>query len=102
MSELRFLIDKLKEIAKVDFYRENNELKGFSAALSDWTRFIEDIMCSEEVLFQKSILDDLMKQEAMELGDGPEINFHQNSFDTPERYWSFILNQDIALWSNSG
>ena len=92
-GELHFLISKLKGIAKADFYRENNELKGFTAHLPDWISFIEDITSTEEFIFQKSILDDLMKQGTKEQGNGLEINFHQNPFDTPERYWSFILNQ---------
>ena len=92
-GDLRFLMSKLKEIAKVDFYRENNGLKGFSVHLPGWIRFIENIMSPEGFLFQKSILDDLMKQETKEQGNGLEINFHQNPFDTPARYWGFILNQ---------
>ena len=92
-GELHFLISKLKEIAKSDFYRENNELKGFTAHLPDWISFIEDITSTEEFIFQKSILDDLMKQGTKEQGNGLEINFHQDPFDTPARYWSFILNQ---------
>ena len=92
-GELSFLTSKLKRVAKADLYLDNNGLKGFSVDLSDWIIFIKDIMLPGEFLFQKSILDDLVKQETKEQGNGLEVNFHQKPFDTPERYWCFTLNQ---------
>ncbi|MGA2331273.1 MAG: radical SAM protein [Syntrophales bacterium] len=93
---LRF-IQEFKDGAHAELKREQGELKGFSVNLRDWLGFIQDTISPQEFLFQKSILDDLVGQNTRELDQGLDINFHQKPFDTPERYWNFILNQGYFI-----
>ena len=92
-GELNFLLGNINKFTSVDFFYEDGELKGFKVGLNDWVKFIDRTLPVEEALLQKSIVDDLMRLNPKKQGPGLEINFHQNPFDTPLRYWNFILNQ---------
>ncbi len=72
--------------------RDGNCL-GFSIATPLWRTFIENVLPEAEAAFQLQVLDQLLASGGMELGAGLQVNFHQNPFDTAERYWRFILNQ---------
>ena len=92
-DELGFLLQNINECASTDFLYEHGELKGFTVARNDWVELIDRILPVEEARLQQSIIDDLLRLNLNKQGPGLEINFHQNPFDTPARYWNFILNQ---------
>ena len=90
--EFQRLIVNLKDLARAEFYRNENGLDSFSVELEHWFKFTEYLM-PETVGHQKDIFDKLITRDYSEQGEGLQINFHQKTFDTPERYWSFIVNQ---------
>jgi radical SAM protein with 4Fe4S-binding SPASM domain len=83
----------LKSARGIHFSWDKNALQGFAIQLADWDRFIKTVLSPNEYLVQKDIFTQLTNQDTMQQGDGLQINFHQNPFDTPERYWNFILKQ---------
>lgn len=74
-------------------YNRNQELTDMTCSFNQWINLIEDNLISEEVTFQYKVFEELVRNESKEIGDGLEVNFHQKSFDTAQRYWDFILNQ---------
>ncbi|WP_147819474.1 radical SAM/SPASM domain-containing protein [Salidesulfovibrio onnuriiensis] len=69
------------------------DIESLTIGIDDWGRLIRDNLSGQKAEFQLSILTQLLDSDAMELGNGLQVNFHQNPFDTPQRYWNFIFNQ---------
>jgi radical SAM protein with 4Fe4S-binding SPASM domain len=92
-GNLNSFLSGLTDIADVKLNRQNGALKGFAVHISNWFKFIKHMLKTEDYVFQESILNDLMKQDLYVQSEGLQVNFHQKMFDTPERYWSFIVNQ---------
>ena len=92
-GNLNSFLSGLTDIADVKLNRQNGALKGFSVDILNWFKFIKHMFKTDDYVFQESILNDLMRQDLYVQGEGLQVNFHQKMFDTPERYWSFIVNQ---------
>jgi radical SAM protein with 4Fe4S-binding SPASM domain len=92
-DNLDSLLLGLTDIADAKLNRQNGALKGFSVHMRNWFKFIKHVLKTDDYVFQESILNDLIKQDLYVQGEGLQVNFHQKMFDTPGRYWSFILNQ---------
>lgn len=76
----------------VDFGRDG-ECRGFSIDVEGWRQLINDLLPPRQAEFQLQILAQLLASESNELGEGLQVNFHQNPFDTAERFWRFHLAQ---------
>jgi len=61
--------------------------------LDSWRKFLREVLNQSDAAFQNNILNQLISSDNVKLGDGLQVNFHQNPHDTPERYWNFIFNQ---------
>ena len=92
-GNLNSFLSGLTDIDDVKLNRQNGALKGFSVDILNWFKFIKHMFKTDDYVFQESILNDLMKQDLYVQSEGLQVNFHQKMFDTPERYWSFIVNQ---------
>jgi radical SAM protein with 4Fe4S-binding SPASM domain len=73
-------------------YRNGN-IVSLSIELDGWRSFIGEVLSEQDAAFQLDVLSQLLESGGMELGDGLQVNFHQNPYDTAGRYWQFILNQ---------
>lgn len=91
--ELQEFLMRLNALPSLQLHQADGTLNGFSNSLADWQLFIGQIFTSEAQAFQQHILQELSSREAADQGAGLQINFHQQSFDAPERYWNFLLNQ---------
>lgn len=65
----------------------------FAIGTEEWKTFIAQSLSRQDAAFQMEILDQLIASEGEGQQEGLQINFHQNPYDTPARYWHFILNQ---------
>ncbi len=76
-------------------WRQNGhaELLGLSGPLKAWLRLINTALPPKEAVFQTEIINHLVQTGSPEQAEGLKINFHQNPFDTAERYWAFVLGQ---------
>ena len=92
-GDLSSLLSSLTDIDDVKLNRRNGALNGFAVRMPNWFKFIKHVLKTDDYVLQESILNDLMKQDLCVQGEGLHVNFHQKMFDTPERYWSFIVNQ---------
>jgi radical SAM protein with 4Fe4S-binding SPASM domain len=92
-GDLSSLLSSLTDIDDVKLNRRNGALNGFAVRMPNWFKFIKHVLKTDDYVLQESILNDLMKQNLCVQGEGLHVNFHQKMFDTPERYWSFIVNQ---------
>lgn len=93
-QEFRSFIDRLKGAARLNIQRNSdNSIACLSADMEGWIRFIRDSLPPAKASFHQKTLEMLPKNDFKASDDGLSVNFHQRSFDTDERYWSFILNQ---------
>lgn len=74
-------------------YNEKREITRIEGDLVSLMNRMDDLLSPLELLAQKKILNDFLNTGNGNDKEGLQINFHQNPFDTPERYWRFILNQ---------
>jgi len=65
---------------------------GLSGPTEAFLQMIDQSLPPQDAATQKDIIQKIAAQHST-AGEGLEVNFHQRSFDTPERYWNFILNQ---------
>ncbi|NQT90519.1 MAG: SPASM domain-containing protein [Candidatus Omnitrophica bacterium] len=92
--EFSSFMQKLKEYVKAELRRsKDGSLSAFSVGADQWIEYVKDISGEKEAAFHKEMLDAVLAQGSRRLGEGLDINFHQRSFDTPERYWGFVLSQ---------
>lgn len=68
-------------------------LSGLKLSPAHILAMIEALLAPGEAASQKVLFETLLSSKIMEKKQGLDINFHQNPFDTAERYWYFILNQ---------
>jgi MoaA/NifB/PqqE/SkfB family radical SAM enzyme len=68
-------------------------ITGLTMGLAGWRRLIRRLLPPREAEFQRAVLDRLLGSLEPPQGPGLQVNFHQKSFDTAERYWSFLLAQ---------
>ena len=92
-GDLSSLLSSLTDIDDVKLNRRNGALNGFAVRMPNWFKFIKHVLKTDDYVLQESILNDLIKQDLCVQGEGLQVDFHQKMFDTPERYWSFIVNQ---------
>ncbi|MDY7000168.1 MAG: radical SAM/SPASM domain-containing protein [Thermodesulfobacteriota bacterium] len=83
----------IASIPGVEMDRHKGELFGFTTPLDGWLAMIEKKMPFEDVEFQRDFFSKLPSRAVSGQKDELQINFHQQSFDTPGRYWAFVLNQ---------
>ena len=74
-------------------YDDKKRLFGMTIAADQLDDLTDTLLPTEEAELQKSFFTNILKTKKAGSKDGLEINFHQNPFDTPERYWNFIFNQ---------
>ena len=74
-------------------YDNKKRLSGMSIGSDQLNELTEILLPAAEAELQKSFFTNIMRTEKAGSKEGLEINFHQNPFDTPERYWNFIFNQ---------
>lgn len=87
-------IQALRKYSNIHEVYKSQNLSGMMVDIEGWLHFSKDYLQEEYYLFHKELIDLLLKNERGVLGEGLEVNFHQKIFDHPERYWSFIFNQE--------
>ena len=93
-GDMRIVINRLKESSGADLKRNaDNSITGIVVDIERWMDFVKKNMPGEQSAFHRKIIDTILGRESGELGEGLKVNFHQHPFDTPERYWNFILDQ---------
>ncbi len=91
--QFRQLIDLIEAVGGFEFDRnERGDLLGLEGPIESWQLLIDYALPAREAAFQTAILESLIA-EGQEQAEGLKVNFHQNPFDTVERYWKFILGQ---------
>ncbi|KPA15156.1 radical SAM protein [Candidatus Magnetomorum sp. HK-1] len=84
-----FLSKKDTSIIKND----KKEIKQIAGNLSSFLEIIDEVFPNNLAKNQKELLSYYLSKNPSHK-QGLEINFHQKPFDSPFRYWSFILKQD--------
>ena len=74
-----------------------NEITGLVIKIGTLNRIIDQALPVEIAGVEKKTITNLINNDPGSLKTGLQINFHQRSFDSPERYWNFILNQGNFL-----
>ena len=75
-------------------FNKREELYGIKINSNQLNEITDRLLSHEEADSQKKLFEQLMNTGHLnDQKDGLDVNFHQNPFDTPERYWNFILNQ---------
>jgi len=80
-----------KEKGFTEYYNQDKALIGLSCPVDRFYPFIQKLQ--KRVGVEESLLATLDKDNLCDKDEGLQVNFHQNPFDTPERYWKFILDQ---------
>jgi len=78
-SELEFTLDK--------------QLSRMTISLNTLYLIIDKQLPLKQAQAEKNMLQAMFTNQSSFNKEGLEVNFHQNPFDTPERYWNFILSQ---------
>lgn len=90
--EIDYIGNSLENESNSDWIIENGQITGIAVSVDKLRKFVTATLPNNEVESQVDFIEKgLMNSE--EQGEGLIINFHQKSYDTPERYWNFILNQ---------
>lgn len=93
-SELQHLLKAVEHMDKsLPDYTSEHALSGLRLPLSYINPLIDGLLEPDEAASQKKLFEKLLPGQPTDQKQGLDINFHQNPFDTPERYWNFILNQ---------
>ncbi len=88
------IMDQFMKGAQFDFQNnENGDLLALSCDLDRLNTFVKQVMPTRDADYQIKIFEEILKLDSDDQDSGLQINFHQNPFDTPERYWNFILAQ---------
>ncbi|MEW6263544.1 MAG: radical SAM protein [Thermodesulfobacteriota bacterium] len=97
-EQWRSLIDGIAGASSLRFSRNGREgLAGFSLDRREWIEYLQHTLPADESVFMEEVLADLFSAKSRPLGEGLQVNFHQKNYDTPERYWNFILNQGFFV-----
>ena len=92
--ELSAFLKSVNNVNKNALKKDKNQrLTGIFIHNRNLDSFIEDLLPPAEAKVQKHFFKALLNENRAENPKGLDINFHQNPFDTPERYWNFIVNQ---------
>lgn len=91
-QEFQDVLKPLQEYGQAMLSRYDGQLTAVSVTPQGWLDFIACVLPAHQES-QRQMLEILAGSTAEELGEGLQINFHQKTFDTPERYWYFILKQ---------
>jgi radical SAM protein with 4Fe4S-binding SPASM domain len=85
-------MELLRKTSKHKILRHGELLAGFSVPYGDFIRTCAVALpAGQRIIHEK--LRDALTEMPLELGEGLQVNFHQKSFDTTERFWNFVLNQ---------
>lgn len=88
------IMDQFKKGGQFDFQNnENGDMVALSCDIDRLITFMKQVMPTQDADYQMQIFEEVLGWDSDEQGSGLQINFHQNSFDTSERYWNFILAQ---------
>ncbi len=87
------LFSKISSIPGTQMDDREGMLYGFSVPLSGWLKMVDREMPEDEAEFHRDFFSKLPSSAISDQKDALQVNFHQQSFDTPERYWAFALNQ---------
>ena len=75
------------------FYTDDKNIGGLIVGFDGFIEFLKKMLPERDASFYHEMLERIRDEHCSGLGDGLKVNFHQRSFDTPERYWSFIFEQ---------
>lgn len=89
------ITDQFRREGQFDFQtNKNGDIVALSCDLDRLQGFMKQVMPVQNSSHQMQIFEEVLKHDSsQDCGHGLQINFHQNSFDTSERYWNFILAQ---------
>ena len=76
---------------------DRGEITGIDGSITSFLDIIDQSLPLEEARTQKAILENLIQRDSGHPKPGLDINFHQNPFDTSQRYWDFILRQGYFI-----
>lgn len=74
-------------------YDMHGSITGIRGEMASLAKLIDSCLPAEQAAVQKMIISHMKPDQSAHEKEGLQVNFHQNSFDTEERYWLFILNQ---------
>jgi radical SAM protein with 4Fe4S-binding SPASM domain len=89
-------LSQIRAITKTKILKEGDDIAGFIVPIEDWMSIIGEILptkCNFQEVFFSELVQDLENSTEKNL----DVNFHQKPFDSPERYWLFILNQGYFM-----
>ena len=92
-SEFQAMEEKLSGLAEVEFHELDGSFTHFSLPTERWLEFARSILPADQAEFHARLIEVAAEHPDSRLGEGLEINFHQNVFDEPDRYWRFIFAQ---------
>ncbi|MFZ6028214.1 MAG: radical SAM/SPASM domain-containing protein [Chloroflexota bacterium] len=72
---------------------DDDSLVSLSIGIDNWRKLLNAALPPREARFHADALQGILSSDRREPVDGLQVNFHQKSFDTPARYWSFLLQQ---------
>lgn len=75
------------------FHDSQGNLLGFRTSLEKWTAVSRGLLEDRDFACHNAILTRLAQEESSQQGEGLQVNFHQKSFDTPDRLWRYFVNQ---------
>jgi radical SAM protein with 4Fe4S-binding SPASM domain len=73
-------------------FNTNQDISGIQGELSDLAHTIKSLFPALNDCNQLQPFHDLTQLDYVPTS-GLQVNFHQQTFDSPERYWQFIFNQ---------
>jgi len=92
-SEVKDFWNLLKNRGKCLFEYEENALVAISGEVNSLLTALSEVLPQEKTTEQRKMFKEILARNNVIDKEGLQVNFHQNPFDTPERYWRFIFNQ---------
>lgn len=86
------LREGMPEESEIVFQEGTQNIVGFSAPYAQLIDTFRQDLPSAQVALHEDMRRQLARVE-MPQGEGLSVNFHQNPFDSDERYWQFTLQQ---------
>jgi radical SAM protein with 4Fe4S-binding SPASM domain len=78
-------------------YDERHALIGIAGDMVSLLAVVDETLGPNAAAAQRKIIEQVSRSGHPDAGSGLQVNFHQNPFDTPLRYWRFILNQGYFI-----
>jgi MoaA/NifB/PqqE/SkfB family radical SAM enzyme len=85
-------MDLIDSIRDRRILRQDERIVGFTVPYNDFIDTFAGLLPQGQLVLQKKLRQCLLDMPSVQ-SEGLQVNFHQKSFDSPERSWNFILNQ---------